>query len=291
MSIMLRTVLLVVGVLIILGIAFDGWRRKQRRLKLTRQAHRTTVSPLDESIQESEGDTPAIETVSAEAFSTVENETVEEEIVSHPEPVVAPDNVHHAETVFCAEPKSGPTPVDIKPLEKQEPSANQKLPEKAPIKPETVKSANQRLPDSAKQETKVEEKPVNVISLTIMAHNTRPFAGYDIIRTLQENHLHHGAYDIYHRHKYRNGKGPLYFSVASIIKPGTINPRKVGELSTPGLALFMELDNPKHDRVVFKQALATAHQIAKSLGGVVCDNRRVPLRESSLQAYADKIKL
>lgn len=284
---MLRTILLIIGVLIILGIAFDGWRRKKRRLKLTRKTQTIIPEPLATEINEAviasvELSDEAI--LLEDGIKTAESET---DVQARAE-----NNIMHLADKFNAEPTSGPIPVEIEPLQQTEDSANQTLPEKKSIKPEMIQSANQRIPKSvAPEKPKKEEAPINVISLTIMAMKSRPFAGYDIIRTLEDNNLHHGEFDIFHRHKYRNGKGPLYFSIASIVKPGTIDPRRVGELSTPGLALFMELDNPKHDRAVFKQALSTAHQIAKSLGGVVCDSQRVPLRESSLQSYAEKINL
>ena len=272
---MLRTILLVIGVLIILGIAFDGWQRKQRRLKLAKKSQTIIPEAYVSDFAETLDPLPSIE-ADALLESTEEADST--------------NNLAHGNAKVNSEKTSGPTPVEIEPIDNLDVSANQVLPENKPISPSSIQSANQPLPKSIPAEEPEQAKPINVISLTIMAMNSRPFAGYDIIRSLEENNLHHGEFDIYHRHKYRNGKGPLYFSVASIVKPGTIDPRRVGELSTPGLALFMELDNPKHDRVVFKQALATAHQIAKSLGGVVCDQQRVPLRESSLQTYAEKIK-
>lgn len=282
---MLRTILLIIGVLIILGIAFDGWRRKQRRLKLTRKTQTIVPEPIASTLNDAVDLAPSMEE------SNADDSMISAQSIELAEATSAQENIVHVEDKFSPEVASGPTPVEIEPLQQTEASANQALPEKKSIKSDTIKSANQRMPKSMPAEKPKPEVPINVISLTIMAMKSRPFAGYDIIRTLEENNLHHGEFDIYHRHKYRNGKGPLYFSVASIVKPGTIDPRRVGELSTPGLALFMELDNPKHDRAVFKQALSTAHHIAKTLGGVVCDNKRVPLRESSLESYAEKINL
>lgn len=284
---MLRMILLILGILIILGIAFDGWRRKRKRLKQTR----TIVPPQPESSVDDETTLaqPIVQEIQVEDDEQKTIDLSIEELEDLPQENSY--NVLHAEEKFVAEPHNGPSPVEIEPVFTPESSANQVLPKKKPIEPDVVQSANQAMPKQQTAQPTQDEKPIDVISLTVMSINSRPFAGYDVIRALQESHLHHGEYDIYHRYKYRNGKGPLYFSVASIVKPGTINPRKIGELSTPGLAIFMELNNPKHDRTVFKQALATAHELAKTLGGVVCDNKRIPLRESTLQVYADKINL
>jgi cell division protein ZipA len=280
---MLRTILLIIGVLIILAIAFDGWRRKRRRLQQTRllQADLANADPASKKIGplfESEHESDS-EVVISEIAGSAEN-TVDFDL----------PKVVRLEPTFASAP-SGPVQLEIEAIQQADASANEALPLQPLVRSDSIKSANQTIPKEAEPTTETATKVPNVISLTVMSIKSRPFAGYDVINALKENHLHHGIYDIYHRHKYRNGKGPLYFSVASVVKPGSINPRKVGELSTPGLALFMSLDNPKHDRIVFKQILATAHQLAKTLGGVVCDDRRVPLRESSLEAYADKINL
>lgn len=295
---MLRTILLIVGVLIILGIAFDGWRRKRKRLQQTQLAGELQQrSVANEAVSVSgivDNAAQKTEVVNIEPIQSAEIDITEELIVQRAELELAEQNAENIlllKEKFTAPVASGPIPVEIEPLEEVEPSANQKLPEKPVIKSENIQSANQRMPKKVPEDPVEKEKISEVLTLAVMAINSRPFAGYDVIHALQECHLHHGEFDIYHRYKYRNGKGPLCFSVASVIKPGTINPRKVGELSTPGLVLFMELDNPKHDRTVFKQVLATAHELAKTLGGVVCDNNRVPLREGTLQSYADKINL
>ena len=159
-----------------------------------------------------------------------------------------------------------------------------------------VKSANEILPKREPLKKRpiianVSTAPSSVMMLTVMSSNNQPFVGHDLLKTLNEANLHFGDYGIYHRHKYKNGKGPLYFSVASVVKPGMLDPQSVTENATPGLALFMKMDNPKHDRITFKQMLATAHELARALGGVVCDDKRVPLRDSTLKFYSEKLNL
>jgi cell division protein ZipA len=294
---MLRIILLIIGILIILGIAFDGWRRKRKRLKKTQSINQISHKSVDVDDKAEISDDDFFDPV-VEMSAMPVNEQFSEPRLVKPESTelnaaeISEENILYLKEKFTASPKqSAPTPIEIEPVRTTEASANQSIPEKPAIKSQTIQSANQSMPKKAGEPPKAPQPTPEILTLTVMSLNARPFAGYDVIRALQECNLHHGEFDIYHRHKYRNGKGPLYFSIASVVKPGTINPRKVGELSTPGLALFMTLDNPKHDRTVFKQALATAHHLAKALGGVVCDNNRVPLREGTLQAYAEKLKL
>jgi|GEM_PF-3599370 len=293
----LRTILLIIGVLIILGIAFDGWRRKRRRLQKSAMHNiEPTIHGNDTQRDNAENVLSEPDGSSKTDIGASENDNaVRQPGISAVEPTVdsaAPLTEKHEEKVSHLK----PNPVKIETIESQDP-ANQAAAQRAAPRLEAIFSANETIPvsktvEKPKQEvTQTMADMDDVITLTVMSINSRPFAGYDLIKALEENHLHHGEFDIYHRHKYKNGKGPLYFSVASVVNPGVLDPKSLGTLSTPGLALFMRLNNRKHDRIVFKQILATAHQLAKSLGGVVCDTKRVPLREATLQSYAERLDL
>lgn len=261
---MLRIILLVVGIIIILGIAFDGWRRKHRRIKKTAIKDIEPEVVLKDSLQSRAMELKKQtllnnQPVNVEASSQLSNEPIKIEPEIDSEPVSL-----EIEEVKAAE------------------SANQELPS---VKSTSISSANEEVP--------VEENTIvdNVVSLTVMATHSCRFAGYDLINALQDNHLHHGDYDIYHRHKYKNGKGPLYFSVASVVDPGTLNPKDLANISTPGVVLFLPTNTPKHDRIVFKHALATAHNLAKTLGGIVCNEKRIPLTEQSMKDYESLLNL
>jgi cell division protein ZipA len=247
---MLRTILLIIGIIVILAIALDGWRRKHQR----RSAILRTRSPFD---------------IIPEETSSTTNEVAGQRSV----PTLESPTVHIAvpQTHIPVRAENSAVATQVK-------SANEAMPKREPLKKRPI-IAN------------VPAAPSSVIMLTVMSANNQPFAGHDLIKILDEANLHFGEYDIYHRHKYKNGKGPLYFSVASVVKPGTLNPESIAAIATPGLALFMRMDNPKHDRITFKQMLATAHELARALGGVVCDDKRVPLREATLKFYSEKLNL
>ena len=279
---MLRTILLILGIVIILAIAWDGWRRKRRQHNIAKSK---MVEPQLDLDIEPQVEEPVENVPKALPEEYTEYSTAEEQLEN--------DNV--VSTNFTVEPEQDGH-LTIETVENKA-SANDALPEQDETpQSEKIYSANEVLPKLKVRDNKAKvEKTIQpekeIVALTVMPLNSRPFAGYDLVSCLQENSLHFGEFSIFHRHKYKNGKGPLYFSVASLVKPGTINPKELGTLQAPGLAIFMELNDPKHDRIVFKQMLATSHQIAKVLNGVVCDDKRVPLREASIKAYANKINL
>lgn len=130
-----------------------------------------------------------------------------------------------------------------------------------------------------------------VIALNILSQATNTFDTEQLLAALSENFLYLGEFGIYHRYKFKNGKGPRYFSVASSLTPGLLTPEVLHQQPVSGLVVFMELTNPKHDRIIFKQLLATAHQLTKQLSAVLCDDKREPLREETLLAYAERLQL
>ena len=290
----LRIILLIVGVFIILGIAFDGWRRKRQRLQKN-ILH--TAEPTIHSSDKKQGSVNIPQTNQAVTINPAAEENTVEQLSSP----ITKNAIQRPEKTTQKAPIPKSSPLEIETIQSRR-SANQAVTQHtAAPPPGPIFSANEAIPTSkmvepvpAKQEIKSESNiadAAEMITLTVMSTNSRPFAGYDLVKALEGNYLHQGEFDIYHRHKYKNGKGPLYFSVASVIKPGTLDRKNLGTLSTPGLVLFMRLNNRKHDRIVFKQMLSTAHQLAKLLGGVVCDAKRIPLREATLQAYAEKLDL
>jgi cell division protein ZipA len=253
----LRAILLIIGVIIIVGIAIDAIRRKRPG-----RAHRSdAVEPIINNGEQR--DPPSHFLLRRDGGADEGTEILEDNFICEPKvsPLLKSDD---------------PSQITISSIDAPI-SANEIHLEKPIAAPEPIKSANEVLPENSREQKPKTMGNPRVMTLTVMSIDQKPFAGYDLVKALDECSLFHGEMSIYHRHKYRNGKGPLYFSVASVINPGTIDPTKLGNLSTPGLALFMELNNPKHDRITFKQMLVTAQELAEKLGGVVCDAEKLNL--------------
>ena len=70
-----------------------------------------------------------------------------------------------------------------------------------------------------------------------------------------------GTMDIFHRHAQENGTGPVLFSLANLVKPGTFELSSMSDFETPGLSLFMTL--PCGEEAM--HAFALMAQAAKAL--------------------------
>jgi cell division protein ZipA len=76
--------------------------------------------------------------------------------------------------------------------------------------------------------------------------------------------------------------GQPVFSVASLLKPGILDPAQSRGFATPGLAVFMVLPGPVPPLEAFQDMLRTAQSLAGALNAEVYDNRKKPLTSAAI---------
>lgn len=122
-----------------------------------------------------------------------------------------------------------------------------------------------------------------LIALYIAEHEGTDILGPKIHAALQAQGLSFGSKKIYHRF---NGEQPV-FSVASLVKPGALDPAEAVDFSTPGLSVFMQLPGPSQPEAALQDMLATARQLARALNAELYDSEQrqplTPERERVLQ--------
>jgi cell division protein ZipA len=113
-----------------------------------------------------------------------------------------------------------------------------------------------------------------IVSLLIAVRDgTPPLHGHLLHDALQAQGLEYGARQIYHRLY----DGEAVFSVASLLKPGHLDPEAAASFATPGLTLFMILPGPVKPQDAIRDMLGTADRLAKALDAEVYDAKRKPL--------------
>ena len=127
-----------------------------------------------------------------------------------------------------------------------------------------------------------------VIALTVMAPKDRLFTGRAVKNALDNQDLHFGEMQIYHRFTLGSRKQSL-FSVANIVDPGTFLPAELISMKTPGILLFARLPGPVNGLAVLDAMLDCATQMAEQLDGVVCDEQRQPLTDQALESVRGRI--
>lgn len=130
-----------------------------------------------------------------------------------------------------------------------------------------------------------------LISLMVMARMPGVFSGKKLLKAFRDVNLFYGEMEIFHRHENMDGSGNKVFSVASAFEPGTFNLNQLDNFVTPGIILFFEITTPNQSITAFEMLLRTAKQLAQRLDGELRDNERRILTIQTIEQYREKLRL
>ena len=140
------------------------------------------------------------------------------------------------------------------------------------------------------QEPQIERQPVekiwqDVYVINLMARPGHDLQGATLISSLLALGFKFGEMDIFHRHEDLNGKGEVLFSMINMVKPGTFNPYRMEQFTTPGVSLFMQLPLRSNAAFAFEHMLQSADQLASDLDAMLTDVDRSPLSDETIARY------
>ena len=96
--------------------------------------------------------------------------------------------------------------------------------------------------DIVDDDSAAQQPDEDVIILSLMAREGETFNGMQLLDAMELCGLSHGEMDIFHYTELDSGK-PL-FSIANVLEPGSFDRENMGDIETPGLAMFMRLPAP-----------------------------------------------
>lgn len=111
--------------------------------------------------------------------------------------------------------------------------------------------------------------------------------GAKLQEVLQSELLDHGKYDIFHR---LHADGQSVFSIASMVEPGTFDLEKMSETLYPGVTLFAQLPGPVPGMHALNEMVASARRLQSALGGVLQDDRGVPLTVHKIERMRQEVR-
>lgn len=135
------------------------------------------------------------------------------------------------------------------------------------------------------------EQPELVISLILKADEDDVYQGKDFMPLLLSQGLRHGDLGIFHRHSGASGKpGPVMYSVANAIKPGTFELNNIERFETPAFAFFVSLPGPTEPVAAFEGMVKTIRLLKTELGGQILDDTKSVYTEQTYQHQLDTIR-
>ncbi|MDP6652536.1 MAG: cell division protein ZipA [Gammaproteobacteria bacterium] len=170
------------------------------------------------------------------------------------------------------------------PEESQVPEAAVVTLAEEPMETEAVPQAEYT---EAPQETM---QPSEVFVINVMAREGRAFAGHDLLQVLITAGLKFGEMGIFHQRFGNDNNGPVVFSVANILNPGTFDLNNMDSFSTLGISLFLALPAAINSQDAFEQMLTVAQQIQGALDGELKDDHRNVMTAQTIEHYRQRIK-
>ncbi len=154
-------------------------------------------------------------------------------------------------------------------------------------KPTDIRSASQRT-EIRKQSLPVQ--PSEVVVINVMSREGRVFGGDQLLNSIINCGLSFGEMNIFHRRYGNENKGPVIFSLANILNPGTFDLNDMSEFSTVGVSLFLAMPTANNNLVAFEEMLNVAQKLCKALDGEIKDDQRNLISPQTIEHYRQRIQ-
>lgn len=129
------------------------------------------------------------------------------------------------------------------------------------------------------------------LMMFLLAKDNRHLAGYELLQTVLAAGLRFGEGQIFHRHQFPHGQGPVLCSLAAATKTGQFDLQNIGAFNARGLCLFMQASgNEMIDQERFNIMYETAKQLCEGLDTHLLDDEQKPLSQASLERYRRQLK-
>ena len=316
----LRLILIVVGAIAIIALLAHGlWTNRKERSSVFRdRPHKHFTQRRDESLdEEDEVTAPAQEkspvhppqpsaardaapsprspsapdnSSQSSHHTTVKSGSLREGIALQGDPLLGREEVEqkvpasvaptHSDT--AAEPIASVSPAVEQPRQPIESEA----PKPTPIVEE------QPAPEPEESKPAASEKPLTetVLVFHVAAHAGSELNGEPLLQAILQAGFQFGEMNIFHRHLSPTGSGPVLFSLANSVKPGSFDPDSMSEFTTPSVSIFMMVPCYGDALQNFKLMLQSAQRIADDVGGVVMDDERHMLTPQKVEVYKARIR-
>ena len=267
MEIGLREWLIVIGIIVIAGILFDGWRRMRGgKGKLKFRLDRSFSNLPDDD-----------EGSSAEVLGPPRV------LDTHKEPQLDEADL----------PSMSASPRESKRSNKRKDEPQQGDLNLDLDGPSLFTGSDDDFQEEKPKQRITEDKdlpPVEeVLVISVICRDESGFKGPALLQNILESGLRFGEMDIFHRHESMAGNGEVLFSMANAVKPGIFDLDDIDHFSTRAVSFFLGLAGPRNPKLAFDVMVAAARKLAQELNGELKDDQRSVLTAQTIEHYRHRI--
>lgn len=267
MDIGLREWLIVIGIIVIAGILFDGWRRMRGgkgKLKFKLDRNLANLPDVDDDSNELLGPARVVNRNNEPQLNETDLPAVNaREGIREPAAKRRHNEPRQGDLHFAAQ---EPVPTLLDPVVGED-------------------DESEKEPEVARDQSPVEE----VLVINVLARDPGGFRGPALLQNILESGLRFGEMDIFHRHESMAGNGEVLFSMANAVKPGTFDLDDIDHFTTPAVSFFLGLPGPRHPKQAFDVMVAAARKLASELNGELKDDQRSVLTAQTIEHYRQRI--
>ena len=278
MEIGLREWLIVIGIVVIAGILFDGWRRMRGgkgKLKFRLDRSFSNAPDEEETSPELLGPSRVLDTPNHK----------EPQLDEHDLPSVSMSarDKGSKRGKRGGEPSQGDLNLDL--------DDGPSLSARDDDFPDETRSRGRSAPSVSAVEEKEQPQQAaqEVLVISVISRDPAGFKGPALLQNILESGLRFGEMDIFHRHESMAGNGEVLFSMANAVKPGVFDLDDIDLFSTPAVRFFLGLPGPRHPKQAFDVMVAAARKLSQELNGELKDDQRSVLTAQTIEHYRQRI--
>jgi len=155
-------------------------------------------------------------------------------------------------------------------------------------KPAMAKPPAASSPKPKREKTQVAQQQILVMHL--MAAKGEAISGQQLQEAALSVGLRFGELKIFQRHLHEDGSGEVLFSMANLVNPGTFDLKTIDQITTPGVTLFMALDDIDDPVSAFDIMIESVDTMAAALGLSVLDETRSSMTRQTIDHYRQRAR-
>jgi|GEM_PF-2322526 len=253
----LRMALLIIGLMIWAGIYFYSRWRSQKRVD---DIFATSHGEHSDVLLEGNDASQLVEPVLQDTGKPENKVRIEPELKAGTETVQDESQT----PVITAEPALEPV---AEPVSEQEPIKTDSSETPADAEPNLHEAIPKRL---------------KLVVMHLMAKQGKKLAGAAVLKALQAHKLRFGDMDIFHRIAEVDDKDMSIFSIANMVKPGTLIPDEMDKAEIPGVSFILRLPAPIDSLKAYDDMLHCVQHMATTLDADIKDEEFMTLSREKI---------